>query len=134
MQKFYINLVGIYIGSYDGPEETKPADLVGGIEVPSPPVDGRQKWEDGEWLPFTPSTPISVLYPVHLWERMTQTEADAVGAVIEQQEFRTRKIFESASSYRSDHELWPLLHQIATQLFGAERAAQILAPSELIPA
>jgi hypothetical protein len=65
---------------------------------------------------------------------MTQSEADAVGAVMAEQDFRTRKIFESASSYRSDHELWPLLQQIATQLFGAERAAQILSPSELIPA
>lgn len=82
----------------------------------------------------SPKPTVVIVYPVDLWERMTQEEADAVGAVMEQQDFRTRKIFESASSYRSDHELWPLLQQIATQLFGEERAAQVLAPSELVPA
>lgn len=94
--------------------------------------------QDGGWVyvePPTDSTPVrvSILYPVHLWERMTEEEADQVGAVMAQQNFRIRKIFESASSYRSDHELWPLLQQIATTLFGETRTAQILAPSELLP-
>ncbi len=101
--------------------------------------DADHQLLNGQWVYVEPTVdpvpePISVLYPVHLWERMTKVEADQVGAVMDQQDFRTRKIFESASSYRSDHELWPLLQQIATQLFGAPRAAQILAPSELVAA
>lgn len=84
--------------------------------------------EISETVPVSPE-PITVVYSVDLWSRMTDTEADQVGAEMEQQPFRTRKIFESAGSYQSDHELWPLLEQIATTLFGAERAAQILAPS-----
>lgn len=82
----------------------------------------------------TPPEMVTVVYAVHLWERMTKPEADQVGAAMEQQDFRTRMIFSTASSYRSDHEMWPLLDQIATTLFGAERAAQILTPSELVPA
>lgn len=77
---------------------------------------------------------VTVVYAVHLWERMSKTEADQVGAAMDQQDLRTRMIFSTASSYRSDHEMWPLLDQIATTLFGAERAAQILTPSELVSA
>ncbi len=72
---------------------------------------------------------ITVVYSVDLWSRMTDAEADQVGAAMETQPFRIRRIFESANSYRSDHELWQLLVQIATTLFGEDRAAQILAPS-----
>lgn len=134
MQKFFVNGTGSYIGSYDGPDKTMPAMFKDGVQVPTAPLDARQTWANGAWQSYQADTPIAVLYPVHLWERMTQEEADAVGAVMAQQDFRTRQIFASASSYRSDHELWPLLQQIATQLFGSERAAVILAPSEVIPA
>lgn len=96
------------------------------------PKDGGWEYED----PPVEAGPemVSILYPVRFWERLTEREADAVGAAMEQQDFRTRQIFATASSYRSDHELWPILQQIATQLFGGKRAAQILAPSDKIPA
>lgn len=85
--------------------------------------------------PFVPELPasfVTVVYAVDLWTRLTDGEdgeAVQVVAEMETQPIRTRKIFESAGSYRSDHELWPLLVQITTTLFGEERAAQILAPS-----
>ncbi|MGV1784538.1 MULTISPECIES: hypothetical protein [Agrobacterium] len=84
---------------------------------------------DGEFQAPVVPDPVTVVYSVDLWTRMTNAEADQVGAAMDQQPFRVRRIFESANSYRSDHELWQLLVQIATDLFGAERAAQILAPS-----
>ncbi|WP_193559308.1 MULTISPECIES: hypothetical protein [Agrobacterium] len=95
---------------------------------------GRRAWRDGEIVDVEPPMvevpePVTVVYGVDLWSRMTDTEADQVGAAMAEQPFRVRKIFETANSYRSDHELWPLLVQIATTLFGAERAAEILAPS-----
>lgn len=95
---------------------------------------GNRKWADGEVVEYAPPPieipdPVKVLYGVDLWSRMTDTEAEQVGAAMADQPFRVRKIFETANSYRSDHELWPLLVQIATTLFGEERAAQILAPS-----
>lgn len=95
--------------------------------------------KDGGWVyvePVAEPMPemVTVVYAVHLWERMTEEESNQVGAVMAEQNFRTRQIFASASSYRSDHELWALFQQIATTLFGDTRAAQILAPSELVPA
>ncbi|NSX90152.1 hypothetical protein [Agrobacterium tumefaciens] len=84
---------------------------------------------DGTFQSPAVPDPVTVVYSVDLWSRMTDAEADQVGAEMEQQPFRIRRIFESAGSYRSDHELWPLLVQIATTLFGAERAGEILAPS-----
>ena len=84
---------------------------------------------DGAFQAPVVPDPVTVVYSVDLWTRMTNAEADQVGAAMDQQPFRVRRIFESANSYRSDHELWQLLVQIATDLFGAERAAQILSPS-----
>ncbi len=76
-----------------------------------------------------------MVYSVDFWTRLdggadgNSGEVAQVLAAMEQQPIRTRKIFETANSFRSDHELWPLLNQLATALFGEERAAQILAPS-----
>lgn len=95
---------------------------------------GFRRWVDGNVVEYSPPQieipdPVTVVFSVDLWSRMTDAEADQVGATMADQPFRVRKIFETANSYRSDHELWPLLVQIATTLFGDQRAAQILAPS-----
>lgn len=80
--------------------------------------------------PETPEPPnVTVLYPVDLWSRLSDAEADAVEQAMTTQSVRIQNIFRSASSYRSDHELWPLLVSMATNLFGSERAAEILAAS-----
>lgn len=73
--------------------------------------------------------PVTVVYPVDLWSRLTNAEAEAVEAAMTTQPIRVQNIFRAASSYRSDHELWPLLKTMAVGLFGAERAAVILAAS-----
>lgn len=70
---------------------------------------------------------VIVLYPVTLWSRMSNEEAAQVEAAMATQPIRVQNIFKYASSYRSDHELWSLLETMATGLFGAERAAEILA-------
>lgn len=87
--------------------------------------------------PYTLSAeaPVTVVYSVDFWTRLdggpdgNSGEVARVLAAMEQQPIKTRKIFDTANSFRSDHELWPLLNQLATGLFGKERAAQILAPS-----
>ena len=87
--------------------------------------------------PYSPAetTAVTVVYSVDFWTRLdggadgNSGEVAQVLAAMDQQPIRIRKIFEAANSYRSDHELWPLLQQLATSLFGAERAAEILAPS-----
>lgn len=84
---------------------------------------------DGEFQAPVIPEPVTIVYQVDLWTRMTNPEAEAVLDQMAEQPARIRRIFESANSYRSDHELWPLLVEIATTLFGEERAAVILAPS-----
>lgn len=70
---------------------------------------------------------VVVIPAVTLWERLSEAEADQVNTAMASQPFRTRKIFETANTFRSDHELWPLLVQVATQLFGQERTEELLA-------
>ncbi|MEN5279023.1 hypothetical protein ABE527_19015 [Brucella sp. TWI432] len=73
--------------------------------------------------------PVVVVIPaVTLWERLTETEAEQVAEVMKTQSVRTVQIFNNATTFRSDHELWPLLEQIAHDLFGAARASELLAP------
>lgn len=116
------------------PEEVIPADAVEITDEQHLELlenAGGRRFVDGEVIIFEPPVvpPVTVVFAVDLWSRMTNAEADQVGAAMAEQPFRVRKIFETANSYRADHELWPLLVQIATTLFGEERAAQILAPS-----
>lgn len=90
-------------------------------------------WQTPDGTLTTPPPPEAIESPsvvvipaVTLWERMTDAEAEQVNAAMATQPFRTRQIFLTASTFRSDHELWPLLVQMATDLFGEERAAELL--------
>lgn len=90
------------------------------------------EWEAGgnvieAYVP-EPEAPAVISIPaVTLWERMTEAEGEQVEAVMQAQPFRIRQIFTTAQTYRSDHELWPLLQQVATELFGVQRAGDLLA-------
>lgn len=63
------------------------------------------------------------------WERLTPAEAETVETAMGEQSARSRNLFQKAKTFRSDHELWPVLTQLAAQLFGEARAAELLAPS-----
>ncbi|QYM73343.1 hypothetical protein K1X45_02565 [Pseudochrobactrum sp. Wa41.01b-1] len=87
-------------------------------------------WEAGgnEIEPYVPEPePVIIIPAVTLWERMTDAEAIQVNDAMATQSIRTRQIFLTANTFRSDHELWPLLQQVAANLFGVERAAELLA-------
>lgn len=88
----------------------------------------RKALEDAQNVP-SPAPSVVVLYPVDLWSRLTDEEADKVEEAMAKQPVRIQNIFRSASSYRSDHSLWELLKTTATTLFGEERMEQIMAPS-----
>ncbi|WP_242220095.1 hypothetical protein [Shinella zoogloeoides] len=103
-------------GYIECPDEVQPGYTYDGETWAAPPIPG-------------PPEPVSIVYPVDLWSRMTDAEADAVVQAMTTQPVRIQNIFRAASSYRSDHELWPLLVSVATSLFGSERAAEILAAS-----
>lgn len=87
--------------------------------------------EGNEIQPYVPPEPesvVTILPAVTLWERTTSSEAAQIEDVMATQDPRSRNIFRTAQTFRSDHELWPILKTLATQLFGAERAEQLLAP------
>ncbi len=79
------------------------------------------------YLPGPESEPVIIIPAVTLWERLTDSEAIQVNDAMATQPVRTRQIFLTANTFRSDHELWPLLQQVTTNLFGVERAAELLA-------
>jgi hypothetical protein len=101
----------------------------GTTEVPLKP-SADHVWQKGEWVYVEPDPePEAVISipAVTFWERTTEAEGSAIEAMLAQQSFRVQQIFMTAQSYRSDHELWPLLQSAAIGLFGEERAAELLA-------
>ncbi len=97
---------------------------------------GQSIWDEVQSGAFGPigayvepeREPVVIIIPaVSLWERLTETEAELVAQAMATQPFRTRKMFETAATLRSDHELWPLLQNIAIELFGEGRTAELLA-------
>ncbi|SFJ67664.1 hypothetical protein [Methylobacterium brachiatum] len=72
---------------------------------------------------------VVILYRADLYRRCTDDEADAIDAALAKQPTRIRRIFESAVTFRSDDEMWSLLHDAAVGLFGDERAVELLAAS-----
>lgn len=96
---------------------------------------GRRRWQDGRVIEYTPPAIERVIKipSVALWERMTNAEAELVETAMSSQPFRIRQIFMTAQTFRSDHELWPLLEQMATDLFGTQRAAELLTDPSIAP-
>lgn len=125
--------------AYENPETIIPADAIELTEEVWRDLYDNQshrRYVEGqivEYVPPPPPPPVTVLPTVTLWERLSEAEAEQVNAAMATQPFRTRQIFLTANTFRSDHELWLLLMQMATDLFGEARAAELLAdPSELV--
>ncbi|WP_247880622.1 hypothetical protein [Brucella intermedia] len=91
----------------------------------------NRRWDGSKVIEYKPPAvkPVTIIPAVTLWERMTDAEAEQVNAAMATQPFRTRQIFLTANTFRSDHELWPLLVQMAIDLFGEARAAELLSPA-----
>ena len=64
-----------------------------------------------------------------IWERATEAEAEAMEMMLNLQHVRIRRIYEGATYISTDHELFTLLNGAMTQAFGADRAAELLAPT-----
>lgn len=97
-------------------------------------IDAPQgyRWNGAEVEPYVPPpapAPATVVMPADLWRRATDDEAQAIDAAMQAQPLRLRRIFQTATSYQSDDELWPLLMAAAVALFGEDRAAELLASS-----
>ena len=117
---------GSIIATIDNKDMTIPDDMANRHRVM------LAEWEAAGNViePYVPEPlpePVIIIPAVTLWERMTDAEAIQVNDAMATQPIRTRQIFLTANTFRSDHELWPLLQQIASRLFGVERAAELLA-------
>ena len=119
---------GLLLAMIDGQEMTVPDDMENGHRAMI--ADWEAVGNAIEPYVPGPEAPTVISIPaVTLWERMTEAEGEQVEAVMQTQPFRIRQIFTTAQTYRSDHELWPLLQQVASELFGAQRASELLAQS-----
>ncbi|UXN69900.1 hypothetical protein N8A98_22275 [Devosia neptuniae] len=65
-----------------------------------------------------------------IWERATDDEAEQMEMVLAAQPVRIRRIYEGATHIDQAHELYALLNAAMTQLFGEDRAAELLAPTD----
>lgn len=99
-------------GYVECPEYVQPGYLFDGVDWISPDIPEPDI--------------VTVIYPVDFWSKMTDEEVEQVEGAVSQQPMKIQNIFRTASSYRSDNELWPLLTSIAVTLFGEERAHEIL--------
>lgn len=81
-----------------------------------------------EDLPTPPAAPV-ITYPADLWRRCTEAEAGTIMDQVAKMPVRQQMIFNRATVYdHSDPDFVQLLG-LMTQAFGAERAAELLAPS-----
>jgi hypothetical protein len=114
------------------------------VEEPSYP-----RWTGDAWEVFTPPEPepasvpvpetpeapvqslptLIIVSPADLWRRTTDEEAERIEDAMAAQPARLRNLFRAAQTYQSGDPLWPVLHQTAVELFGEERAGELLAAS-----
>lgn len=73
---------------------------------------------------------VVVVAKIEFYRRCSEQEALAIDAAFAAQPLRLRRIYDAAQTFRTDAEEWTLLLGAATQLFGADRAAQLLAPTQ----
>jgi hypothetical protein len=95
---------------------------------------GEYRFVDQMMTPYTPPPgppPVIVVTKFDFWDRMTEGECTAAEEAIAAQSAKKRRTFETAQTLRSDNELWGLLVQLTEGLFGEDRAAVILAPSQV---
>lgn len=85
---------------------------------------------DYEVLPYIQPPPLpTIVRAEDFWSRLTNQEAEDIDAEMGTKQVRIRNMFRTASMFRSDNDLWPVLLSSLTDLFGATRAGEILSPS-----
>lgn len=93
---------------------------------------GLRRWADGEVVPYEPPAPppsAARVYKATMFRKMTDAEYEAYLQIRAGFPPRLQAIFDAAEYLSSDDEFWPALVAAAEQAYGAERAAEILAPT-----
>jgi hypothetical protein len=99
----------------------------------------RPCFYDGGWhaAAFTPITPVeepvrefTVIYKHDIWSRCTDAEAVMLNNLLAQQTIRLQRLFNDSLTINTKDELFPMVLAACTAVLGAERANEILAPTE----
>ncbi len=97
-------------------------------EVPNRPGDNFD-WRDGQWVERVASAAIATISKDAIWRRATDEEAEQMEAALQAQPVRLRRIYEGATFISTSDELYAVLEGALVQLFGVERAAELLEPT-----
>lgn len=93
---------------------------------------GLRRWNGGSIVEVDlppPAAPAVRVYKAPLFRTMTDAEYDAYLQIRAGFTPRLQAIFDAAEYLSSDDEFWPDLVAAAEQVYGAERAAELLAPT-----
>lgn len=95
--------------------------------------------DDPNFIPARPRQPGDVPPPPPpktriakdmIWRRATDDEAAQMQAALASQPLRLQQIYDGASWIETTDELFGVMNAALTQLFGADRAAQLLEPTD----
>lgn len=78
--------------------------------------------------PPPPPLPLTISKDA-IWRRATDEEAEQMEAALQSQPVRIRRIYDGATFISTADELYVVLEGALVQMFGAERAAQLLEPT-----
>lgn len=108
------------------------AAIVGLFAQPQPGY--AEEWledNDAEVFDFQSNlAPLTRISKNAIWERATELESVAMRQMLNTQPVRTQEIYNGATHIETSHDLYPTLMAGLTQLFGAQRAEELLAPTE----
>lgn len=89
-----------------------------------------RKWKElVPWKEPVPPPPLENISKNIIWERMTDPEATAADNILKAQSPKIRRIYDGATYISVRANEYPMLLGAMTQLFGAQRAAEILKPN-----
>ena len=135
----YVKIVeGIVVAEQGGPdwcskEQICGADAAAFVEAPEQIRFGWTRAGDGMWHPpAEPEAPPpgpTITTKADLFRRCTDAEAEAIETALMNLSVRKRRIFEGAQYIASDDADFDDLRAAAIEMFGAERAAELLAAS-----
>lgn len=130
MARYFVTSSGAYIGAFDVPDEALTALLPpGAIEVPEPPQDARQTWQDGAWSAVPPQ-PYVIAKSTATRRILAAGKAVEVNALLtDPANLEHRLLWDSISEIRSDHPDTAILRQQLATIPGLDVDA-VLAPEE----
>jgi hypothetical protein len=102
--------------------------IVDGEEIPCSPEDLAQMDTDAAAPPADLGPPPRI-YKVPMFRKMTDAEYEAYLQIRAGFPPRLQAIFDAAEYLSPEDEFWPDLVAAANQVYGAERAAELLAPT-----